>query len=652
MKRILLVSFFLVLAGVSSVRSQEGKIERANKKFDQYAFVDARKIYLEVADKGYESADLFQKIADSYYFNAKYVEAEGWYRRLISKFPEEVRPEYYFRYSQSLRALKNYDKADAMMSKFNALNGDDLRAELFEEDPNYLKNIDYLKSKYTIEDIRVINSRFSDFAPTEYEGKLIFASSRDTGGFTKKRHKWNNEPFLDLYQSNVGTRVGNYSRPKRLSSTLNTKFHESTTTFTNDGNTVYFTRNNFTKGTYRESEGGTNKLKIYKSRKKDGKWSTPIEMPFNSDEYSTAHPALNAANDKLYFASDMEGTLGLSDIWVVDVDDTDQVSEPRNLGRPVNTEGRETFPYMSKNGTLYFATDGHPGFGGLDIFAMTPSTNGSVKRGVQNLGEPINSSFDDFTFILNDDTSIGYFASNRLKGLGSDDIYKFIREDIPCEIELIGKVTDQDSGVPIANAAVSLVDDKGTVIETTTANNSGDYVFDTVTCEQQYAIRASKETYNPAEVLTKTPDVSGTLTNNLQLELTQKPIDVGDDLSIVLDLNPIYFDFDRFNIRPDAALELEKVIAVMRQYPNMVIDARSHTDSRGADSYNLSLSDKRAKATVAYIINQGIEKSRISGDGYGEQQLVNNCSNGVKCSEEEHQLNRRSEFIVISNKKN
>lgn len=648
MKRILLVNFFLILAGVSSVRSQEGKIERADKKFDQYAFVDARKIYLEVADKGYESADLFQKIADSYYYNADYTEAEGWYSKLISKFPEEARSEYYFRYSQTLRALKNYDRADAMMSKFNDLNSNDLRAALFTEDPNYLKNIDYLRSKYTLETIKSINSRFSDFAPTEYEGKLIFASSRDTGGFTKVRHKWNNEPFLDLYQSNLGASGGDFSKPKRLSNALNTKFHESTTTFTNDGNTVYFTRNNFTKGSYGASNGGTNKLKIYKSKKEDGKWSTPIEMPFNSDQYSTAHPALNAANDKLYFASDMEGSLGLSDIWVVDVDDTDQVSEPRNLGRPVNTEGRETFPFVSKKEILYFASDGHPGFGGLDVFAILPPKEGSVKRGVQNLGEPINSSFDDFTFILNEDTLVGYFASNRKNGEGGDDIYKFTKEDIPCEIELIGKVTDQDSGEPIANATVTLVDNDGTVAETTTTDQSGDYVFDKVNCEQQYAIRGSKEDYNPAETLVKTPDVTGTLTNNLQLDLIAEPIEVGDDLTKLLNLNPIYFDFDKSIIRPDAALELQKVIAVMREYPNMVIDARSHTDSRGRDSYNLKLSDKRAKATVAYIIKEGIDTSRITGAGYGEKQLINKCSNGVKCSDQEHQSNRRSEFIVIS----
>ncbi len=648
MKNIICFCLSLLFLGVFTGNAQEGKIDKADKKFDQYAFVDARKIYLEVAEKGYKSADLFQKIADSYYFNAKYGEAEMWYNKLVSNYAEEIKPEYYFRFAQTLRALKNYDRADEMMAKFNDVNGDDLRAELFTEEPNYLSNIDYKKSKYIIEDIRSINSRYSDFAPTEYEGKLIFASSRDTGGATKKIHKWNNEPFLDLYESKVGATSGSYTMPKSFSRELNSKFHESTTAFTKDGNTVYFTRNNFNKGNYRKSKNGTNKLKIYKSKKENGKWSTPVEMPFNSDEYSTAHPTLNADETKLYFASDMPGTVGLSDIWVATIDATDSVGTPVNLGRPINTEGRETFPFMSAKGILYFGSDGHPGLGGLDVFATTPKTDSNEEVTISNIGEPINSSFDDFTFILNEDTQVGYFASNRKRGMGSDDIYKFLKEEIPCDIKLVGVVTDKDSGNPIPEATVQLINSEGVVVEAVQATNMGTYAFE-ATCVTQYVVRASKEEYTTAEAITTTPDITGTLTNDLVLSLLQKPINIGDDLAKVLELNPIYFDFDRFNIRPDAALELEKVIAVMREYPNLVLDARSHTDSRGKDSYNLSLSDKRAKATVAYIINQGISSSRISGQGYGEKQPVNTCSNGVNCSEEEHQLNRRSEFIVISN---
>jgi len=640
MKNKIIVPLLYLMLLSTSVFAQEGQIQRADKKFDQLAYVDAREIYLQVAEKGYKSADLYQKIADSYYFNGDYERAEKWYNNLFTGFPEDIDAEYYFRYAQTLRALKNYDKADEMMAQFNTINGSDLRAELFDNERDYLKNIEYKKSIYEIEDIRKINSRYSDFAPTEYEGKLIFASSRDTGRVTKNVHKWNNEPFLDLYRSNVGDNANDYTSPKKFSGVLNSKFHESTTAFTNDGNTVYFTRNNYNKGNYKKSKNGTNKLKIYKSRKVDGVWQTPTEMPFNSDEYSTAHPALNKDNTKLYFASDMEGTLGLSDIWVVDVDETDNVSTPVNLGTPINTPGRETFPFMSSEGILYIASDGHPGLGGLDVFATAGNE-------IENLGEPINSSYDDFTFVVNDSTRVGYFASNRKQGMGSDDIYKFLKKEAPCDFTLIGVVKDKDSKEPIPGATVTLLDSKSKIIETTIADGSGKYSFTNVACESQFIIRGSKETYSSAEAYTATGDESGTAVNDLELDLVQKPVLPGDDLSEILELNPIYFDFDKSNIRPDAALELEKVIAVMTKYPTMVIDARSHTDSRGDDAYNLSLSDRRAKSTVAYIISQGIDASRISGDGYGEKELVNNCGNGATCSEEDHQLNRRSEFIVI-----
>lgn len=640
MKNKVIVPLLYLMLLSTSVFAQEGQIQRADKKFDKLAYVDAREIYLKVAEKGHKSADLFQKIADSYYFNGNYESAEKWYNNLFASFPDEVEAEYYFRYAQTLRALKNYEKADEMMAKFNTINGSDLRAELFDNERDYLKNIEYKKSVYEIEDIRKINSRYSDFAPTEYEGKLIFASSRDTGGVTKNVHKWNNEPFLDLYQSNVGETANEYSTPKDFSNSLNSKFHESTTTFTKDGNTVYFTRNNYNKGNYRKSKNGTNKLKIYKSRKVDGIWQTPTEMPFNSDEHSTAHPALNEDNTKLYFASDMEGTIGLSDIWVVDVDETDTVGTPVNLGEPINTQGRETFPFMSSEGILYIASDGHPGLGGLDIFATAGGE-------IENLGEPINSSYDDFTFIVNDSTRVGYFASNRKRGLGSDDIYKFLKTEAPCDFTLVGTVKDKDSQQPIPEATVTLLDANGKILETTIADTAGKYSFTNVACESQFIIRGAKETYSSAEAYTTTGDESGTAVNDLELDLVQKPVAPGDDLTEILELNPIYFDFDKSNIRPDAALELEKVIAVMTKYPTMVIDARSHTDSRGIDAYNLSLSDRRAKSTVAYIIAQGIDASRISGDGYGEKELVNDCGNDANCSEEAHQLNRRSEFIVI-----
>lgn len=639
--KITLILIFLV---GSTALGQEGKLKRADKKFNQYAFVDARKIYLEIAEEGYTSAELFEKLGDSYYFNAQYEDAERWYQKLVSNYEAEIKPEYLFRYAQTLRALKNYDAADRMMNKFNAVKGDDLRAELFEEEPNYIRNIGYQKSNYTLEDIRAINSRYSDFAPTEYEGKLIFASSRDTGGASKRIHKWNNQPFLDLYSTRVNEE--SYSQPSRFSKELNSKFHESTTTFTNDSKTVYFTRNNYNQGNYRKAESGTNKLKIYKSTRKGAKWDKPVEMPFNSDEYSTAHPTLSADNTKLYFASDMPGTIGQSDIWVVDISEDGSYGTPKNLGRPINTEGRETFPFRSLNDDLYFASDGHPGLGGLDVYVLGKKKDGSPD--IINLGEPVNSSYDDFSFIVNDSTQVGYIASNRKRGMGSDDIYRFVQEVIPpCEAVIAGLVTDIDSGELLSGATVLLMDQDNVLVKKMTVGDDAAFSFQ-ADCEKSYVVRGSKEKYNPAERAVTTPNKSGKTNVGLTLEKIIKEAQVGDDLFQTLGLNPIYFDFDRFNIRPDAAFEISKVLAYMNEYPTAKIDIRSHTDSRGNDAYNESLSDKRAKSTMAWLISKGVDRSRLTAKGFGESQLVNECSNGVKCSEEAHQLNRRSEFIVIS----
>lgn len=641
------INLVVLLCIVStSLFSQNGKIRQADKMFDEYSFVDARKVYLEVAEKGFESSDLFKKIADSYYLNADYDEAAIWYDKLITKYPSEVLPEYYFRYAQTLRALKNYEKADEMMTAFNKVSNNDYRADLFVESPDYLSTIGYKASMYTLEDVKEINSRNSDFAPMLYDGKLIFASSRKSRGGSKKIHKWSNQPFLDLYQSEAGDASKEYGQPVPFSAELNSKFHESTTTFTKDGNTVYFTRNNYNQGKFRKDKEGTNKLKIYKSVKKNGKWDTPVEMPFNSDEYSTAHPALNKDNTRLYFASDMEGTIGLSDIWYVEIAEDGSYSEPINMQTPINTEGRETFPFMSDTGNLYFASDGHPGLGGLDVFVTTPDDNPEIQEEVVNLGKPINSSYDDFSFIVQDSVLVGYFASNRKRGLGSDDIYKFTQK-ISCTIRLDGVTLDKYSNEPVGNVTVELIDKDSNSVETTVSDNEGRYSFKTASCNDQYIVRGVKEGYTGDEKLFNTPKTSGTVSNNLHLELNKKPLKVGDDLAKVLELNPIYFDFDRFNIRPDAALELEKVVAVLREYPTMSIDVRSHTDSRAPDTYNKTLSQKRNRSTIAYIIDQGIDKIRLSGKGYGESRLVNGCSNGVDCTEEEHQLNRRSEFIIV-----
>lgn len=646
-KLTLRLTILCLIIGLGYSWAQSGKLAKANRKFENLAYIDAIEIYKELASEGHGSYEIFTKIADSYYFNSKYADASKWYDKILENYKESATPEQYFRYAQTLRAIDEYDKADEMMSTFSALSGQDFRAELFKEKPDYIRVEGYRKSDYTIEMIRQINSRYSDFGPSYYKSdEIVFASSRDTGVFSRRIHKWNNQPFLDFYRSRV-KEDGLLTPPVRFSKILNTKFHESTSTFSADGKTVYFTRNNYTSKQYASSKNGINKLKVYRSRRGKEKWSDAEELPFNDDEFSVAHPALTKDGKKLYFASDRPGTVGLSDIWVVDVLEDGTFSEPENLGRPINTEGRESFPFISDTGILYFASDGHPGLGGFDIFVSAPS---SEQVTVLSLGSPINSPSDDFAFIVKDSAKTGFFSSSRKRGMGSDDIYQFEQEELPeptCDVQIRGVITDLHTGEILPEATVQLLSLENEVLAETDVNPQGEYNFE-ASCSTRYILRAGERLYYDKEVVVTTTPKASVIEQDLALELRLTEVRLGDDLAKLLDLKPIYFDYNKSDIRPDAALELTKIVSALKQIKTMVISARSHTDSRGRDSYNLSLSDRRAQATVAYIISQGVESSRISGKGYGETQLVNRCADGVECSDEEHQLNRRSEFIVVS----
>nr|WP_114902991.1 OmpA family protein [Kordia sp. SMS9] len=626
--------------------AQERKLNKADKKYDSYAFINAIEIYEEVAEEGYKSKELFEKLGNAYYFNADLINASKWYGELFS-LGEEVAPEYYFRYAQALKAEKRYAESDKKMQEFNKLTGSDIRGTKFVNTRNYLDEIAELSGRYRIENLGV-NSPYSDFAPSFYlENNLVFSSARDTGVAQRYKHKWNARPFLDLYGAEVADN-GSLANVDKFSGKLNTKYHESTTVFTKDGNTMYFTRNNYYKGKYKKDRKGINKLKIFRATREDNRWANVEELPFNSDLYSVAHPALSVDEKKLYFASDMPGSVGQSDLYVVDINEDGSFGEPKNLGKGINTEARENFPFVSQDNELYFASDGHVGLGGLDIFVMRLDDEEQI---IYNVGEPVNSSVDDFSFIINTKTGKGYFASNRDGGQGDDDIYSFLEMkpiQWSCEQEIVGVTKDNKTNELLTGAQVKLFDNDNKELENTYSDEQGKFRFKAMlACNEVYFVRASKKDYNSAEAFMPKQEEAGLRSVVLLLEKEEVPFKVGDDLAKILNIPIIYFDFDKSNIRPDAAAELEKVVAVMKKYPTVKIDVRSHTDSRGSDPYNMALSQRRNKSTREYIVSRGIDVSRLTGQGYGETRHVNKCSNGVKCSEEEHQLNRRSEFIVV-----
>lgn len=648
------LTYLLILLIHISAFAQKDKLEEANKMFDSYAFIDAQKIYLEVAKAGYESENLFKKLGDSYYFNNDLQSSEKWYSKLF-KLNASQDKSYIFRYAQALKSIENYDKADELMLKFNELDQTDSRLAKLKSEPNYLQLIEMQSGKFEVDSIAV-NSELSDFAPKVINDTLlIFASNRKQSSSVQRIHEWNNEPYLDLFQVTLDNSLQPTGEIERLPEVLNSKFHESSATYTKDGKTIYFTRNNFTDNKYGKSSDGVNYLKLYKATLEDsGEWSKPIELPFNSDEYSVAHPCLNPEENKLYFASDMPGTKGMSDIFYVDINEDGSYSEPKNLGDKINTEVKESFPYIDENNMLYFSSNGHVGLGGLDVYVCVIKKDGEFGD-IFNVGRPINSPKDDFSIYLNAERNQGLFSSNREGGKGGDDIYILRQKDkliTGCAQYLSGYISAPNSEKGLEDVKVELFDEDLNLIESSLTDTEGNYKFE-VECDKRYVVRVSKEGFATIEDLVKTgTNYEGELNQDFNIkeggELGVTKAGKGDDLRDLLQLDPIYFDLDDSRIRPDAEVELQKVIAVLKQYPQMKIDIRSHTDSRAGDAYNQILSDKRAKSAMRYIANKNINSERLSGRGYGETQLVNSCKNGVECSEAEHALNRRAEFIILN----
>lgn len=623
------------------------KDNKADKEYDRYAYIDAIKTYERMYERGYKSSDMLLKLANAYYFSGDLENAAKYYKELFA-METIVTPECYYRFAQSLKSIKEYKKADEMMAKFNKENGNDLRAKLARTQRDYLSVIKKNSGRYTIENAG-INSKYSDYGSAYYKDNLVFATARDTGSFVKRMDPWTGEGFTNLYQSTIDA-DGTLTKVRRLSKNLNSKFHESTPVFTKDGKTVYFTRNNFNDGKRGKDDHETTLLKIYKADLNGDNWDNVTELPFNSDNYSVAHPALSFDEKTLYFASDMPGTMGQSDLYKVKINENGTYGTPENLGKGINTEGRETFPFVTEKNELYFASDGHPGLGGMDVFVTKPRQDGSFRE-VLNVGEPLNSSKDDFGLLFNNKSKIGYVTSNREGGLGGDDIYK-VKEnrpiEYPCEQFLGGSVADVETHEFIGNAKVSLFDSNYKLLKSVVTNSNGVFDFGEVECEAKYYIKTERETYNTDEVATTIADNTGKTFVPVTIEKTLKKVTVGDDIAKVFGIKIIYFDLNKFDIRPDAALELSKILDVMIQNPTIKIDIRSHTDSRNTAMYNWKLSERRAASTKAWLIQNGIDQSRLTAKGYGESQLVNKCADGVECTEEEHQANRRSEFVIVS----
>ena len=640
--------------GSKSIESDPNKsmiIKRADAYFDKMWYAEAAKLYETALDnnKAEQSYEVLQKIADAHYFNTNMEQAYKWYNTMYETYGDQMSADNIFRYAHSLKGTGNYARSKRLMRLYNKkyeaqLGNATVSTNQREQILDRLLNSE---PKFNIKNLE-INSEYSDFSPAFLEqDKVVFASAKDSSVFTTRLYKWDNQPYLDLYTAKLNEESQELRDAIKFSKKINTKYHEAAVTFTPDNNTMFFTRNNYGKKLRRDSKG-INHLKIYKSVKVDGEWAEATEVPFNSDSYSTGHPVLSPDGKKMYFVSDMPGSIGETDIFVVDLMEDGSFSEPRNLGPGINTAKREMFPFVNGE-KLYFSSDGYVGMGGLDVYEAAFNKDGGFAE-VKNLGKPINSNKDDFSFIVNEEKQMGYFASNRDGGKGFDDIYSFKTlkiEEIPVVKNAIaGIVTELVTGDVMPRALVELLDQNNIKLKEVETGEDGSFMFEDLDANTKYILKTTRNPYFDDEREVATAD-NDTINVDIKMRKLKEMIAVEDGIR-KLKTEMIHFDFDKSYIRPDAAKELDKLVSVMNEYPQMVIKIESHTDSRGSDVYNKYLSDRRAKSTREYIISKGIAPERIqSAIGYGEERLLNECNGSVRCTEEKHYLNRRSEFIIL-----
>jgi len=759
--RIGLLAFAFLI--VQHTFAQSNKLKLANRNFDNISYIEAIRNYedfLRLGKKGNpEEKEALTKLAYSYRKVQDTQNAERTYAELISMYGKDIESEIYLYYAQALASNGKYKESQKMYSKYGQEQAADMRGRKFTV--AYMDKSRFYEdsSTYKVDYLYALNSRQSDFSPMFYKNALVFVSARDEGGIIKRVFMQNQTPFLDLFifpdttqlrtdnltmKKNGAGAIGMASlgtfekeeeekdekpltKVEQFSKTINSKYHEGPATFFKDYKKIIFTSNNRSKGKNRVSSDGITKLKLYMATEGNRGWGNIIDLPFNSPEYSCGHPALSPDDTKLYFVSDMPGGFGGTDIYVSEYRDG-QWSSPVNLGREINTEGNEMFPFVDENGNMYFASDGHEGLGGLDIF-FVELREGIPMSDVKNLGAPINSAKDDFGLITDASRSRGYFSSNRKRGYNDDNLYSFshgCRElnvlvydaDTKKPIENVdvrvlkdglnkqlmvtgpdgrimicleagtdfefkaikegyepngisygtfatslknrtsitmylqkakvpppiikGTIVAEVSQIPIEGATVTLQNEKDGSVESVVTGIDGKYEFQPKK-EGEYSVTAIKDKYavNTENIGKVKPTKKGPAT----LEQNMGLVGTGD----IFRLDNIYYNYGQFFIRPDAIKELEtKLVPLLRKYPEMRIEIRSHTDSRSSDAFNMKLSENRARAVVDYLATRGIDVARVEAKGYGESELLNNCDNGAICTEEQHQANRRTEFKILS----
>ena len=706
MKKLLLIIFVF---SIQFVNAQDLELARAKRFFDKTFYSESIVLYEKLVQEK-PSQEVIKNLADSYFYTNDLIKAQRYYRLLIQNYNKDLDRNYYFRYAQTLKATNSYEDANAALKEYYSRSANTNDVINFEKDSKTLENVTAIGKRFEIKNL-AINTPNSEFGAVKYNDNLVFAGVKLKPGLFDKKFKWDNETYLNLVSIPIKNINSTDSTAHYFAKELKTGMHESNAVFTKDGKTIYFTRNNSKKGSKKTNDQKISNLQIFKADLVDGKWTNITSLPFNSSNYSVEHPALSPDEKVLYFASDMPGTFGSFDIYSVNIN-KGAFDTPKNLGPIINTEKQEQFPFASADNKLYFSSDGHLGYGSLDVFVSEINGNEYLKP--VNVGLPLNSNLDDFSFNIDANTKEGYFSSNREGGKGSDDIYQFkeikdlIVED--CKQFIAGTITDIDTKLALENAIVILQDSDKKILNTIITGQDGKFSF-TVACENSFTVLASKEKYtnesktiatgktrnanNDASMALKSLEaiklqekeiaenkrkqeiiiaeenkkkealtaielkqkekktkeaevVAAEVKKNEKVkQILEKEKDVVKDKDrLIIKTDPIYFDYDLWYIRKESKVVLGRVVELMKKYPEMVIEIGSHTDSRGNLKYNEDLSQKRANSTRDFIIESGINAKRVQAKGYGESVPIIKCKTDEACSEEEHELNRRSEFVI------
>lgn len=621
-----LILFVLTLFSILSW-GQKKNMSKADELFYNQSYMEAANAYfsMEPTQKN------LQNLGDCFYFNAQMYEASSAYEKLFSTATKDsIQSEYYFRYAQVLLGTGNYEEADKYLSKYfkKSINTQEFKTSLYKITPH----------NYEVKSLTKTNNKGS-FGMTIWGDKLVFSSPNNSDE-KEKPYQWNKKPYLDLFEATLDTIKEELTNIKAFPLEINTKKHESSATFSQDGKIMYFNRNNEKRTQIGNTKVAT--VKIYKAEFDGQKWINTNQMPFSSDLYSTQHPMLSKDGKKLFFSSDQPGSLGSFDIYYVDILENGTYSAPVNLGETINTKEREQFPYIDEENTLYFASDGQQGLGGLDIF-MSRFKDGKYEKPI-NLGASVNSGMDDFGFVLNGKNK-GFLSSNRD---GDDGIYIFNREENKSRLFMEGEIIDKNTQKPIEGATITLYDEPGTMLSKMTVREKGTYSFVTE-ANKNYRMEVEKPFYVSFSKKFKT-NQDGKANTQLNLELES----YNDAEEIVISkpdgythivLENIYFDFNKSLITSQASKTLNILIDLLRKYPKMEVEIGAHTDSRATPDFNLKLSHLRAKATMDYLIKNNIDAKRLRSKGYGESSPLIKCGN--KCTKTEHSINRRCEFIIL-----